>query len=136
MSNLATVETCNVWLWFFTIFHQVGPLTPETFFTLACLKISSTSMFSILANCCSSIKMWSGKPLTKAILTVFLRLCPMYVTNPASRLISSVYTSTDSLVQVTFLSLLLASKTLSENAVFSLFLILSASAWSFSPISR
>ena len=64
--------------------------------TLACLKTSSTSMFSTLANRCSTIKMWSGKPLMKAILTVFSRLCPVYPTNPASHLISTVYTSTGS----------------------------------------
>ena len=31
VSDLGTAEIGNVQLWFFTISHQVGPLTPETF---------------------------------------------------------------------------------------------------------
>ena len=65
-----------------------------------------------------------------------LRLCPVYLTNPAICLISAAYMSKGFPDKVTFLSLLQASRTSSENAIFSLFPIPSASTWSFSPISR
>ena len=122
VSNLATPETGNIRPWSFTISHQVGPLTPETFSnkfttasslsglllvevatapsslvffasTLACHKPSSTSMISIPVNHCNSIEKRSGNPLMKAILTVFSRLCPVYLTNPPSHLISVASTS-------------------------------------------
>ena len=113
VSNLATPETGNIWSWLCSslpglllVEVATAPSSLVCFIsTLASLKTSSAAMFSIPANHCSFIEIWSGKPLM-VILTVFSSLHPVCPTNPALRLISTAYTSTGSPVQVIFLGLL------------------------------